>query len=96
MAVLLLDTDVISFLLKSDTRAELYRPYLGRQSLALCFMTVAELFQWAAVRQWGPGRTRQLELTLQNYVVLPFDFELCRHWGEIRAGCRAAGQPISP
>jgi predicted nucleic acid-binding protein len=96
MAVVLLDTDVVSFILKADTRTDLYMPYLEGQTLALCFMTVAELFQWAAVRQWGPSRTGQLEMTLQKYVVLPFDFSLCRRWGEIRAGCRAAGQPISP
>lgn len=95
MAVVLLDTDVVSFILKADTRADLYMPHLEGQTLALCFMTVAELFQWAAVRKWGASRTGQLEMMLQKYVVLPFDFALCRRWGEIRAGCRATGQPIS-
>ena len=38
----------------------------------------------------------QLETSLQNYTVLPFDIALCRLWGEVRANCRAVGRPISP
>jgi tRNA(fMet)-specific endonuclease VapC len=96
MDVILLDTSVVSFLIKGDSRAQSYAPYLQNRRMALSFMTVAELFQWAAVRKWGQGRIAQLELTLQDYVILPFDIALCRLWGEIRARCRAAGRPISP
>jgi tRNA(fMet)-specific endonuclease VapC len=53
MTTLIVDTDVVSFLLKGDTRAHLYRPHLQDQTLALSFMTVAELYQWAYVRNWG-------------------------------------------
>jgi predicted nucleic acid-binding protein len=59
-------------------------------------MTVAELFQWAAVRNWGQSRINQLELSLRDYVILPFDIALCRLWAQVRARCRAAGRPISP
>ena len=50
MTTLIVDTDVVSFLLKGDTRAQLYRPHLQGRTLALSFMTVAELYQWAFVR----------------------------------------------
>ncbi len=59
-------------------------------------MTVAELFQWAFVREWGERRKQKLETDLKSYTVLPFDITLCRRWGEIRAECRAKGRPISP
>jgi tRNA(fMet)-specific endonuclease VapC len=59
-------------------------------------MTVAELFQWAFVHNWGVRRMSQLETSLQNYTVLPFDIALCRLWGEVRANCRVVGRPISP
>jgi predicted nucleic acid-binding protein len=59
-------------------------------------MTVAELFQWAFVRGWGERRRQELEISLEKYVVLPFDIALCRLWGQIRAECRAKGHPISP
>jgi tRNA(fMet)-specific endonuclease VapC len=45
MPTLLLDTDVFSFLLKGDSRANAYTPLLQGHRLALSFMTVAELFQ---------------------------------------------------
>jgi predicted nucleic acid-binding protein len=96
MNVVLLDTNIVSFLLKADSRVQSYEPYLRNQRLAISFMTVAELFQWAAMRNWGARRKGQLEASLQNYAILPFDIALCRLWGETRARCRSAGRPISP
>lgn len=96
MDAVLLDTNIVSFLLKQDSRVRSYAPYLENRRLAISFMTVAELFQWAAVRNWGARRMNQLETSLQNFTVLPFDIALCRLWGEIRARCRAVGRPISP
>lgn len=97
MDIVLLDTNIVSFLLKSDSRAASYEPYLQGQQLAISFMTVAELFQWAAVRNWGTDRVHQLEQTLlETYTVLAFDINTCRLWGTVRAKCRSAGRPISP
>jgi predicted nucleic acid-binding protein len=96
MDVILLDTNIVSFLLKGDSRVEHYARHLQGHRLALSFMTVAELFQWAFVRGWGARRQQALEASLEKYVVLPYDIVLCRHWGEIRAACRAQGRPISP
>ncbi|MDR3569867.1 MAG: hypothetical protein P4L43_17730 [Syntrophobacteraceae bacterium] len=53
MRIVLLDTNVISFILKGDSRMDLYAPHLRGCKPALSFMTVAELFQWAEVRKWG-------------------------------------------
>ena len=41
MSDVIVDTDVVSFLFKRDTRARLYRPHLPGQTLHLSFMTVA-------------------------------------------------------
>ncbi len=96
MDVVLLNTNIVSFLLKGDSRARSYAPHLRGRTLAISFVTVAELFQWAFVHNWGARRMSQLETSLQNYTVLPFDIALCRLWGEVRARCRAVGRPISP
>lgn len=97
MNVILLDTNIVSFLFKGDSRAKSYAPYLQGQRLAISFMTVAELYQWAAIRRWGTRRIKQLEQTLMtNYTVLSFDVALCQKWGELRAKRRAIGKPISP
>jgi predicted nucleic acid-binding protein len=42
MAVVV-DTDVISFLYKGDTRGALYKPHLDGQFMFISFMTLAEL-----------------------------------------------------
>ncbi len=45
MTIVLLDTNVVSYLFKGDTRALAYAPLLRGQRLAISFMTVAELFE---------------------------------------------------
>ncbi len=95
--LVLLDTNIFSFIFKQDSRALLYEPYLQGRLLALSMMTVAELFQWVAIRHWGEFRVTQLETMLaEHYTVLPIDLETCRGWGKIRAQCRQLGRPISP
>jgi tRNA(fMet)-specific endonuclease VapC len=96
MATVLLDTDVVSFLLKGDSRAAGYRALIQGDTAAISFMTVAELFQWATVRKWGNKRVAQLEQTINSYLVLPADLEMCRRWAAVRAARAAAGMPISP
>ena len=60
MNQIVLDTDVWSFLFKRDSRAELYRAHLERNTLYISFQTVAELYQWAETNNWGEGRWAQL------------------------------------
>ena len=96
MPTVLVDTDVVSFLMKRDSRAAAYAPLLQGHTLALSFMTVAELFQWAAVRKWGVKRRAQLDQSLKNYLVIPVDIEMCHIWGALRADQQAAGHPIAP
>ena len=76
MTAVIVDTDVVSFLMKGDTRAELYRPHLEGQTVAISFMTVAELYQWAYVRDWGRKKITRLEEQMRRYVNIPFDAEL--------------------
>lgn len=64
METLLLDTDVVSYLFKGDSRASLYVPLVQGNVSVISFMTVAELYQWAAVRYWGAKRISHLTTTL--------------------------------
>jgi tRNA(fMet)-specific endonuclease VapC len=96
MSLILIDTDIASFILKGSDYADPYLPVLSGQELALSFMTVAELFQWAILRQWGDRRLSQLEQYLSNYLVIPVDQPLCREWAQVRSDRQNAGRPISP
>lgn len=96
MSLILIDTDIASFIFKGSNYADAYTPVLSGNELALSFMTVAELFQWASLRQWGDRRLGQLEQYLSNYLIIPSDLPLCRTWAQVRADCQSMGRPISP
>lgn len=96
MSLLLIDTDIASFILKGSDYADPHTSLLSGHELALSFMTVAELFQWALLRQWGDRRLAQLEQYLSNYLVIPSDQPLCRGWAKVCADRRSIGRPISP
>jgi tRNA(fMet)-specific endonuclease VapC len=96
MSILLVDTDIASFIFKGSDYATPYEPLLTGRELALSFMTVAELFQWAILRQWGDRRVQQLEQYLANYITVPVDQALYREWAKVRAYGHQNGVAISP
>lgn len=89
------DTDVWSFLFKKDTRAELYRPHLEGHVLCVSFQTVAELYQWAEKADWGTKRRLRLDNWLKRFLVLGYDGETARVWGQIRAERERLGRPLA-
>jgi tRNA(fMet)-specific endonuclease VapC len=91
---LVVDTDVVSYLFRGDTRAALFRPLLQDRLLVIAFMTVAELDRWALSRDWGPVRMAAMERHLRRFVLYPFDRTLCRRWAEVIDGARRQGRPI--
>ena len=84
MNTLLLDTDVFSYLFKDHPLAEAYRPHVKGHTLAISFMTVAELFQGAFRRGWGAQQTERLESRIASYVVVPSSHAISKRWGEVR------------
>ena len=95
ITAVVVDTDVVSFLLKDDTRAQGYRLHLQDKTLVLSFMTVAELYQWAYQRNWGEKRLAWLEDRLHAFVIAPYDNDLCRQWAAICIERQHLGKPIS-
>jgi predicted nucleic acid-binding protein len=88
------DTNVVSYVFKKDTRAERYRCHLEGKTLGISFMTLAELYRWAFESNWGENKRRQLEFHLRNHVVIPFDNEICALWARITADRNKASSPI--
>lgn len=52
MNVVIVDTDVVSYQFKGDTRSALYTPHLAGSLAAISFMTLAELRQWTIFHDW--------------------------------------------
>ena len=80
MRSLLIDTDVVSFLFKRDTRAELYRAHLDDALQLISFMTLAEVEKWPLWRNWGEKRRQRLEEYLKRYTLILPDRALCKTW----------------
>lgn len=89
----LLDTNIVSYLMRGDRQAEAYRRHLEGKTLAISFMTVAELYEGAYRRGWGTDRLARLEEEIRNYIVVPFSNRMCRIWAQVRAARRQ--QPVS-
>jgi predicted nucleic acid-binding protein len=95
MRAVILDTDVVSYLFKQDTRGALYEPHLVNALASISFMTLAELEQWAVYHNWGARRHAQLLRFVNNrFVVIDSDGALCRKWAEVRGGVRKTGHVI--
>ncbi len=94
MDFIVLDTNIISYLFKKDTRGDLYAPHLENKLGCLSFMTMAELDQWADMHNWGVRKRAELETFLQPSTVIESDRELCRQWAALRSQVQRDGFQI--
>lgn len=93
--MLLLDTNIVSFQFRRDTRLRFFEQTLAGQVQAIAFVTLAELYKWPIERNFSPERRAALERLLHSYVVLPFDEALARRWAEMSVQLKHAGRGIS-
>ena len=93
MAVIV-DTDVVSFILKKDSRATLYRPHLEGLPKIISFMTLAELRRWELQNNWGARRIKETKEFLDDFTIVHSDEKLCEIWAEIIRAAHKFGNPI--
>ena len=55
---------------------------------------VAEAHFGAAKRGWGQQRLDQLEQAIRRYLVAPYDDDLARLWGRLKAQAQRSGHPL--
>lgn len=91
---LLLDTNIVSYIFKKDSRVDGYLSYLQGKTLFISFITVGELYFWAESRNWGERRVEELENKLRNYAVVPYDHEIARTYARIGAQLKNKGRSI--
>lgn len=92
----IVDTNIISYTFKRDSRHLRYQKHLDNHILAISFMTIAELDLWAASRGWGARKQAELEAFLAPYTVVESSRELCRIWGDICNDARRNGRVTEP
>ena len=95
-AARLLDTNIVSYVMRGDELARVYAPHIRGRLLAIGFITVGELYFGAEKARWGEKRWRKLEQTLRGFVVIPYDNEVAHSYGRLMAAERQAGRTIGP
>ena len=93
MDTILLDTDVVSYIIKDVPGATVFRPVVFGKRIAISFMTLAEIHEGLHRSNWGDAKKRRIIDGLRQFVVLPFTTNVCEIWGRIRAERKQ--QPIS-
>ena len=101
MAILLIDTDVYSYLTSSNPdRASPYKKHLDGHTITLSFITVGE--QYAGYLKqikkgaWPEVRLQKLEAGLQAVAIVPYDIEVCRTFGDLKATMENSGRTVAP
>jgi tRNA(fMet)-specific endonuclease VapC len=95
-AKIILDTNIVSYLMRGGPLAEAYAPHVQGRLLAIAFVTVGEMYFGAENRAWGDKKRKELETTLRNFVVIPYDHEIARCYGRLMAERKRIGKPIAP
>jgi predicted nucleic acid-binding protein len=95
-AKIILDTNIVSYLMKGGLLAETYSPHVQGKLLAIAFITVGEMYFGAENNNWGDKRRKDLEMRLRNFVVIPYDHEIARCYGRLTAERKRSGQRIAP
>jgi predicted nucleic acid-binding protein len=80
---MLIDTNIVSYIYKGDSRAKAYEAHLTGRTLFVSFMTVAELYCWPFKKNWGEAKKQGLVQFLRNFAVLPYDEGLAWIWAEL-------------
>lgn len=93
--IVVVDTNVVSYVFKKDSRAELYQPALDGKLLMIAAQTLAELELMPLINNWTKKRHAILRSFLKKYVLVEATETVCLLWAEIQAGARRRGRPIS-
>ena len=100
MAAIMVDTDVYSYITSSNPkRGAPYKRHLDGNEIALSFITVGEQYagyiKAIANREMFAARLGKFEAELRLVAVVPYDAEVCKVYGDIKATMERAGQSVA-
>ena len=97
MSAVLLDTTVVSLLHPKKRRSEIlarYAVHMEKQTLALSFQSVAELWNWAEAWEWGDEARNGLDRFIKCFLVIPYDYALAQTWARAMQSSRKGGRRL--
>jgi tRNA(fMet)-specific endonuclease VapC len=97
MTVWMLDTNIASHVIKGDRREIVDRLIaLPIEDIAISAVTEAELLYGLAKRGYPKALSERVSQFLLRVDVLPWDHDVAKTYGDLRAACEAKGVTLSP
>jgi tRNA(fMet)-specific endonuclease VapC len=93
--IVVVDTNVVSYIWKRDTRGTLYTPHLKGRQWIIAAQTFAELEAWPLKDGWGARRHEVLRAYLDKYTFAEVDKAICLQWAKVQANAKRIGRPIT-
>ena len=93
--VVVVDTNVVSYLFKRDTRGDLYKRHVEGKLAMIAAQTFAELELMPLNNNWGSKRHKALRTYLKKFVFVESGEAVCLLWAGIQFRARRTGRPIS-
>jgi predicted nucleic acid-binding protein len=93
--VVIVDTNVVSYIYDNHRLSQRYVPHLEGKTTAVAAQTVAELRFGAYNKKWGEKRIGLLESLLSTYVIVHTNDAICTAWAKIRTLSHVQGRPMS-
>lgn len=92
--MIVLDTTIVSYIFKRDTRALYYEEHTRGNDLAISFQTLEEILFGARISGWGQRRINELLRHLERYEVVWPDDEMAELSAILRGERRARGRAL--
>ena len=89
-----IDTDVLSFFIRADTRGERYVVAIRGKTTVVSFQSVAELERGALLRNWGLPRRARMNGLIANAVIDGYSWELARLWAQLMVYAQSQGRVL--
>jgi predicted nucleic acid-binding protein len=93
--IVVVDTNVVSYIFKQDTRGTLYEPHIKGRLAIIAAQTFAELEVWPLMNGWGIRRHEALRANLNAYTFAEADKTVCLQWARVQANAKQSGRPIT-
>jgi tRNA(fMet)-specific endonuclease VapC len=90
----LVDTDVISYIFKRDSRGAQYADYLEGKNGFYSFQTFAELRFWSVEHRWSAKKWNELLVHLERYILIEQSFEISKQWALAMHTAKKSGRRI--
>ena len=93
-APIVVDTNIVSYLYRGDTRASKYESLVAESRPSISIVTVGELLYGAYRANWSERRTNDLIEFIQSFDIVDIYWTVAEYWGRIRAEASAAGKTL--